>query len=249
MAVFTDVHGNYAALQAVLKEDIERNEVEHIYCLGDMIAIGQETNQVLETLFSRNDISMVTGNHDESILAIVEGKEHPVSHSHAKTHHEWIASRMDPVFVPKLKSLPRILEGTYVEKNLLMLHYHMEESKRAVHISEDPFASVGKDPSLEQISAFYLGSTAEIICFGHDHKRYYFATASKIYLNPGALGCYELPIARYAILEIIDSEVNVLFKEVPYNNKNFLLNFRSFGLPEGEFLLTVFHGNQHLNYM
>jgi putative phosphoesterase len=248
IAILTDIHGNYEALQAVLK-DIDRDEVEHIYCLGDMIAIGHQTNEVLETLFSRNDISMVTGNHDESIMAIVEGKEHPASHSHAKIHHEWIASRLDSVFVPKLKGLPRILESTQAGKNFLLLHYHMEVSKRSVHISEDPFASVEKDPSLEKINAFYLGSAAEIICFGHDHKRYYFASSSKIYLNPGSLGCYELPLARYAILEITETDVNLTFKEVSYNNKSFLLNFERLGVPEREFLLKAFHGNQQLNYM
>ncbi|GIN58170.1 hypothetical protein J8TS2_24890 [Lederbergia ruris] len=70
-AVLTDIHGNYPALRAVLKEIDRRDDIEHIFCLGDMIAIGPDTNEVLETLFSRKDVSMITGNHDEAVLALV----------------------------------------------------------------------------------------------------------------------------------------------------------------------------------
>ncbi|WP_084723795.1 metallophosphoesterase family protein [Virgibacillus chiguensis] len=57
IAVLTDIHGNSSALNAVLKDIDEQGNIEHIYCLGDLIAIGHETNQVLEGLLSRNDIS------------------------------------------------------------------------------------------------------------------------------------------------------------------------------------------------
>ncbi|MBO1912562.1 metallophosphoesterase family protein, partial [Microvirga sp. 3-52] len=87
-AVLADIHGNAPALQAVLYEIDNRKDIEHIYSLGDMIAIGPDTNAVLELLFSRDDISMITGNHDEAVLAIIKGEPHPLSHPHVKEHHE-----------------------------------------------------------------------------------------------------------------------------------------------------------------
>lgn len=63
-AVITDVHGNSRALEAVLAEIDAAEDVERIYCLGDMIAIGHETNEVLGILFARDDVSMLTGNHE-----------------------------------------------------------------------------------------------------------------------------------------------------------------------------------------
>jgi hypothetical protein len=47
------------------------NPVEHIYCLSDFVAIGHETNQVFELLFSRDDITFVLRNRDEAILNIL----------------------------------------------------------------------------------------------------------------------------------------------------------------------------------
>ena len=45
--VIADVHGNASALKAVLHEFDKMGDIEHIYCLGDMIGIGPDTNEVL----------------------------------------------------------------------------------------------------------------------------------------------------------------------------------------------------------
>ena len=97
IAVLTDIHGNAPALKAVLAEIDARNDIEYIYCAGDMIGIGPDTNEVLSLLFSRNNISMVTGNHDEAILALMEEKEYPASHNGTKEHHQWVAEHLGPL--------------------------------------------------------------------------------------------------------------------------------------------------------
>ena len=86
VAIITDVHGNASALKAVLRVIDERDEIDHIYCLGDMVGIGPDTNEVLDLLFSRNDLSMITGNHDEAVLAIIKGEPHPDGHIHVDGH-------------------------------------------------------------------------------------------------------------------------------------------------------------------
>lgn len=57
IAILADIHGNSAALKAVLN-NID-NDTEHIYCLGDLFGIGHETDEVLEILSSRNDVSCI----------------------------------------------------------------------------------------------------------------------------------------------------------------------------------------------
>ncbi len=106
-AVIADVHGNAPALKAVLKSIDGQKDIDHIYCAGDMIGIGPDSNEVLRLLFSRTDVSMVTGNHDEAVLALLTGAEYPKSHAETKLHHQWIAKHLDPSFIPLLKGLPR----------------------------------------------------------------------------------------------------------------------------------------------
>ena len=44
-AVFSNIHGNLHALQAVLA-DIAQQEVDRIYCMGDLVGYGAYRNEV-----------------------------------------------------------------------------------------------------------------------------------------------------------------------------------------------------------
>lgn len=186
LAIITDIHGNSAALRAVL-DDIDRNNpVEHIYCLGDLVAIGHETNKVLELLFSRNDISYVMGNHDEAILNIMKGKE-PGSVGEEKEHHQWIASQLDKKFIPALSKIPKKLYAEYNGKKLLFVHYHLNE--------ENQFIPIDQQPTIKKLDELYKASDVDVVCFGHHHILHHFRSKERLYINPGALGCYHKPLA------------------------------------------------------
>ncbi|MDQ6597521.1 metallophosphoesterase family protein [Bacillus salipaludis] len=238
IAIITDIHGNQSALKAVL-DDIDCDpQIEHIYCLGDLVGIGYETNEVLELLVSRSDISFVKGNHDEAILDIIAGRE-VYSRGAEKKHHQWLATRLDPKYISFLKEIPTTLKANYHEKEMLFVHYHLQEQKK--------FLSVDKEPTDKKLDEFYQNSTAAIVCFGHHHVIHHFKTKNRLYLNPGALGCNHKPYAPYAILTIAESgATNVCFKEVPYDNEEFLLGYKRLNIPDADYILKVFHGNQHL---
>lgn len=239
IAILTDIHGNQSALKAVM-DDIDRDtQIEHIYCLGDLIGIGYETNEVLELLVSRSDISFVMGNHDEAILDIIAGRD-IYSKGAEREHHKWIAARLNPKFISFLKDIPTTLHVEYNEKELHFVHYHLQEQKK--------FLPVDKEPTDKKLDKFYQNSTADIVCFGHHHVIHHFKTQDRLYLNPGALGCNHRPYAPYAILTISEhGGTNVSFKEVPYDNEEFLQGYKKFNVPDADYILKIFHGNQHLN--
>jgi predicted phosphodiesterase len=66
VAVISDVHANYHALEAVL-EEIDAEEVEAIWCLGDTIGYGPLPNECCATVEARADVCLV-GNHDLVVL-------------------------------------------------------------------------------------------------------------------------------------------------------------------------------------
>ncbi|MRX72204.1 YfcE family phosphodiesterase [Bacillus lacus] len=243
IGVIADIHGNAPALKAVLNEFDKRRDIEHIYCLGDMIGIGPDTNEVLEILFSRNDVSMITGNHDEAVLALLKGEEHPLSHSHAKEHHQWIADNMDKGFISKLEQLPRTINLTIEGKSILFIHYHIEQAKLNEHISKDPFSRIA-EPSLDNLLSLFKGNEENLICFGHHHPLHFFESNDTIYLNPGSLGCSSKPTAPYSIVDIEKDKIIVSLKEVSYDNTKFLESYELLQVPERDFLIKVFHGNQ-----
>ncbi|HWK23601.1 MAG TPA: metallophosphoesterase family protein [Ureibacillus sp.] len=237
-AIITDIHGNSSALKAVLDDIDQDQDIKHIYCLGDLIGIGHETNEVLELLFSRESISFVKGNHDEDILKILEGHE-PQGIISKSEHHKWIASKILKTFIPKLISIPKKLVENINGKKFLFIHYHLDES--------NSFLPIDEQPSTKELDRIYENSNVDIVSFGHHHTVHHFKSKDRIYLNPGSLGCNHVPLAPYATVRVGEAgQVDISFKEVPYDNREFLLSYEKLNVPAKEFILKVFHGNQHI---
>ena len=66
VAVISDVHANYHALEAVLQE-IDAEGVDAIWCLGDTVGYGPRPNECCDVVKSRSSYSLV-GNHDLVVL-------------------------------------------------------------------------------------------------------------------------------------------------------------------------------------
>ncbi|WP_064093502.1 metallophosphoesterase family protein [Rossellomorea aquimaris] len=238
IAVITDIHGNSSALKAVLNEIENDPDIQHIYCLGDMIAIGHESNEVLEQLYLREDISCVMGNHDEAIVQLLVDNEIG-SEGEERLHHEWIADNLDVKFLPFLSTLPNRIECMIGNKQCLFVHYHLNEQGR--------FFPINSQPTATELDKIYEGKKYDLICFGHHHILHHFRSNQRIYLNPGALGCHTKPTAVYSTITIKeDGCIECSIKEVSYDNKKFLLDYDRLQVPARETLLRIFHGNQHL---
>lgn len=65
IAVFSDVHANLPALEAVLA-GIDSQKPDAIYCLGDLVNQNVWNNEVVDIIRSRK-ITVIKGNHDEGI--------------------------------------------------------------------------------------------------------------------------------------------------------------------------------------
>lgn len=208
-----------------------------------MIGIGPDTNEVLHMLFSRTDLTMITGNHDEGIISLAKGEEYPSNHPNVKEHHQWILNRMDPSFIPKLEQLPRTINQTIDGRSILFTHYQYKKGKLQEHISKNPFSSI-VEPSLENLESLFVENDEDLICFGHHHPLHYFRGDCTIYLNPGSLGCNNKPTAPYAIVTVSNKKIEINLKEAPYDNTAFLNSYQKLKVPERDFILRVFHGNQ-----
>jgi predicted phosphodiesterase len=65
IALFSDVHANLVALDAVL-DDVASAEIEEVYCLGDLVGYGPDPSGVVERIRSLG-IPTIMGNYDEGI--------------------------------------------------------------------------------------------------------------------------------------------------------------------------------------
>src|SRR5699024_7268556 len=176
-----------------------KEDIDHINCLGDMIAIGPDTNEVLKLLFGRNNISMITGNHEEAVLALIEDENYPKSNEVVKEHHQWIEDRIDSTYIDKIRKLPRSIAFEIQGISICFTHYAIRSEGP---IGEDPFETI-VDPSLENMDLLFKNYEAELVCFGHHHPLHYFKGSQNTYLNPGSLGCtWGEPAAPYTIVTV-----------------------------------------------
>ncbi len=89
VAIFSDIHGNLEALQAVMKA-IEEAGVERKICLGDVAGYGPNPVECVDIARSSFDISLC-GNHEWAII------NEPVGfHATAKEALLWTAGRLRP---------------------------------------------------------------------------------------------------------------------------------------------------------
>jgi predicted phosphodiesterase len=69
-AILSDIHGNLEALEAVLA-DIQREGVDAIYCLGDIVGYGPNPRQCVD--MATGFTVSILGNHDQGALYDPEG--------------------------------------------------------------------------------------------------------------------------------------------------------------------------------
>ena len=141
-AIITDVHGNFDALQTVLDDIDNREDIDKIYNLGDNIGIGHETNKVLDTIFDRDDMEIIAGNHDEAVMSLVNNTPYPEDlKDKFYEHHQWIESHMDEDYYDHLIYYLDISKN-YLWKKLLFIHYEIENQKLETGIEGQPFSPI-----------------------------------------------------------------------------------------------------------
>jgi predicted phosphodiesterase len=69
VGVISDIHGNAAALEAVLAA-LEEEDLDAVWCLGDLVGYGPEPNRCCELVAQRADLCLV-GNHDLGVIGSI----------------------------------------------------------------------------------------------------------------------------------------------------------------------------------
>ncbi|HZT95951.1 MAG TPA: metallophosphoesterase family protein [Chloroflexota bacterium] len=111
LAIIADVHGNLAALNAVL-EDIQRLEqpVETTVSAGDLVGHSAHPNEVIEALRAHK-VQGVRGNYDEAVsgLRSEPGADYGTEQEAAADQQavRWTADQLTPENAEYLRNLPR----------------------------------------------------------------------------------------------------------------------------------------------
>lgn len=213
IAVFSDIHGNLQALQAIL-EDIKKEKIKDVICLGDVIGIGPNSKETLQ-LIKENNIELILGNHEIYFLNQFRNNEVLEAGNKHTEHHKWVASLLDDkdrVFLSKCKLYKKI-ENT----KIILSHFFF---KKNIKDGEYPFLEIDirkeenrKDNKIPNAEKYNL--------FGHIHQKCYFENGENKYYCLGSSGCTHDEYTFYNIVTIEKEEIGISEKRIKYDRIKF----------------------------
>lgn len=111
--VMSDVHANYTALEAVLKD---AGPVDEAWCLGDVVGYGPDPNACVEELRELPMLTCLLGNHDVAAIGRMAIESF---NGDARRSLEWHQKVLSPSNIDFLRTLP---ENPKVRSNVTMVH-------------------------------------------------------------------------------------------------------------------------------
>jgi diadenosine tetraphosphatase ApaH/serine/threonine PP2A family protein phosphatase len=108
-AIFTDIHANLEALEAVLAkidELAQQESIDQIWFLGDLVGYGPNPNECIEMLRERTNV-IIAGNHDWAAVGKIDIEDFSEA---ARISAEWTAEQLTEEHHTFLANLPESLE-------------------------------------------------------------------------------------------------------------------------------------------
>lgn len=245
IALFSDIHANLPALQACL-QDIDRQNTDAIYCLGDLVGYNIWPNEVIDEIRKRK-IPVIAGNYDDGI-----GKSSDDCGCAYKTEEEKAMGKISIAFTNRivkdeqrqyLRTLPSHirLEFKLIDESIQLLLVHGSPRRINEYLFEDR-----DEKSLMRILE---QSNADVLCFGHTHKPYHRILFSeqegrhrfRHAINIGSVGKPKdgNPQGAYVILTIDENSsvfnrdsINVEFRRFSYDVETAAKAIESCELPD-----------------
>lgn len=210
LALFSDPHGNWPALQAVLRS-IDRRGADLTVCLGDLVDYAPWHREVIAEL-RRREISCLQGNHDQvqAGLGSTGDWEYPDPEERrvVEAAAAWTAERITPAEKEFLAGLPGELLLELAGRRCLFVH----------GTPGDPNHYLRAEAPEEELRAALAAGPADILFCGHTHRPARRLLAGGQVINPGSVGSPRdgLPVARWALVELA-RDVRVEWIAVPYD--------------------------------
>ncbi|HWE82997.1 MAG TPA: metallophosphoesterase family protein [Gaiellaceae bacterium] len=231
VAVLSDIHGNYHALEAVLAEVLSEAPDE-VWCLGDVVGYGPEPNLCCDAVSEHAQLCLA-GNHDLAVIGAL-----PVDdfNGDAAAAVRWTQT----VLSPEARSFLAPLAPAGTRNGAALFHGSPVDPVWDYVLSED-----GARASMDMVRA-------PLVMVGHSHVALSIAydgdnlsgglarggdeidlKASRWLLNPGSVGQPRGGDPRAAWLMVDFAAGCAWFRRTEYPVDRTQAEIRAAGLPEG----------------
>jgi len=110
--IMSDIHGNYTALDAVLKD---AGKFDKVWCLGDLLGYGPDPNECVKRIKSLKNCTCLLGNHDAAVIGRMDLE---AFNRDARLSVEWNQRILKPEHLEFIQNLPEKL----VDGDMTLVH-------------------------------------------------------------------------------------------------------------------------------
>lgn len=194
IAVFSDIHSNYVALDACI-DFINKHKVEHIIFLGDNISDCPSPQLTLDRIRSLDrDYTTyhVRGNREEYFIDHEDGANDDWSYSSYKGSLLYTYEQISHEDIAEYRKMSnhRVLHFDGMD-DILLVHGSPHSSRELLYADKD-----NTNTYLQQMPA-------KVMLSGHTHHQFTYRYKDKILVNPGSIGVAigKPKTANFAMLE------------------------------------------------
>jgi putative phosphoesterase len=228
IAIFSDLHGNSAATEAVLAA-IDAEAPDAIYNLGDLVGYGAQPNETIALIRERG-IPTIMGNYDDGVGFDRDdcGCAYKDKDEEARGQQSLFWTRAETTEENK----------AYLRTLLPEIRFEAEDKRfRLVHgsprrMNEHPFA----DLDSRSLARIARRADADVLVFGHTHQPWVREIEGVLFANDGSVGKPKDgdPRAAWALLTVQQTQsVQVEIRRVPYDVASMAAAIRTAaGLPD-----------------
>lgn len=215
IALISDIHANYEALTAVLK-DIETQKTDAIYCLGDYVGYGPDPKLCIETLQKISYVFLM-GNWDASALDCTKRDWY-----FGVSAYETLVYSSKNITSKQMEFI-RLLPSQFINNNITMVHGSLRS----------PLYEFLTERDIERLSENIGMLKTKYLFIGHSHHAWFyresddhvtlpdlgkpFQISKKGVINVGSVGQPRDgdPRASYVIYN--EKQDTFEFRRVPYD--------------------------------
>lgn len=223
IAVFSDVHGNLTALQAMYRDSRDQG-VNEYWFVGDLLMPGPSVNAIWDLVETMAPTVFVRGNWDDLVVVGARGQmdmDKP-SHVYFGRLAQYVAEHAAPGIIDQLAHWP-----LQVTRQVGPLNFGISHNLPDLNMGQDLFPT-NASANFDKLFVTKPGQPAiDVAIYAHvHHDLLRYGTDERIVLNPGAVGepFNHWPTlqrdlrAHYLILEIDDQGMAATsFRHVAYD--------------------------------
>ncbi|HEX9933971.1 MAG TPA: metallophosphoesterase family protein [bacterium] len=186
LGIYSDIHSNAEALDAVLKA-LDKEHVDRTICLGDLVGYGPDPNRCVEAVI-RNADEIVAGNHDLAAAGILSIEDFNDTAAEALIWTRGVLSPSSEEFLARLPLEVREGDVTAVHAtpeapDAWRYIWNESDVRRNLGVQETPFCFVGHS---HVPAAFIKDNEGNVLIRAASEVR--FRDGWKYLINVGSVG-------------------------------------------------------------